>query len=243
MMRQRAREVRAWAKLVTAASRYRPTILTYHSIGRTASHVTLAPEAFRAQMAFLQAEGFEVVGLDECVARARAGATGRLAALTFDDGYADFSEAWGILRALGFPAHVFLITGRMGEAHVTSQGVPIPIMTWDRARALRDEGVSFGSHTETHDKLSGLDAGAVRRQLDRSREALVRELRIADPIWFCYPFGRNVPETRRLAREAGFVGAVTVEPGHPGPATDPFGVPRAHVHSQMSLREFTACFV
>jgi hypothetical protein len=45
-----------------------------------------------------------------------------------------------------------------------------------------------------------------------------------------------------LAREAGYVGAVTVVPGHPDSSTDPFAVPRAYVHSEMDLNEFAALF-
>lgn len=214
----------------------------YHSIGTNPAHFTVRPETFRAQMAFLRERGFEVVGLDACVRRARAGETGKLAALTFDDGYADFAEAAApILAEFGFAATVFLIAGRMGGTYEAS-GASIPTMTWEQARALKARGFSFGSHTMTHPKLSDLDEAAAREELAESKAAIERELGIVDPLWLCYPKGRNTPDTRRLARECGYAGAVTVDAGHPFKDSDLFGIPRAYVHSEMGMKEFEACF-
>lgn len=243
-MRNVLREVRGAAKLLYMSGRYKPTVLMYHSIGDNAAHFTVRAKAFQGHLAFLKSRGFQVVGLDECVRRARAGETGKIVALTFDDGYADVAKtAAPILHTYGFPSHVFLIVGRMGQSYETSSGFSILTMTWDQARALKNFGVAFGSHTMTHAKLSKLAPEAAREELSRSKEAIERELGSHDHQWLCYPHGRNTPETRRIAREVGYTGAVTIELGHPMPDSDPFGIPRAYVHSEMGMKEFEACLV
>jgi len=215
----------------------------YHSVGRNAAHFNVTPEAFVRQLAFLKSGGFDVVSLDECVHRARAGETGKLVALTFDDGYADFvEEAWPALKSFGFPAAVFLITGSMGGTYTTSTGVAIPLMTWDAASRLNAEGVVFGSHTVTHAKLDKLSPDEVKKQLVDSR-AMLRERLGLEKTYVCYPRGRNSPSVRAAAKDAGYLGALTIEAGHPGPNTDIFGIPRPYVHSEMGMKEFEALFV
>lgn len=237
------REARALAKLLVSGGRFKPTVLMYHSIGRNAAHATVTPEEFAAQMAFLHDHGFSVIPLDECVRRAREGESGKLVSLTFDDGYADFAtEAAPVLKRNGWSATVFLITGKMSGALGVSGGGSIPLLTWAQARELSQQGFAFGSHTVTHPKLDTLQTEAARHELLDSKPAIERELG-AKCDWLCYPKGRNSTETRRLAQEAGYVGAVTVEKGHPSTNDDMFGIPRAYVHSEMGSREFEACLL
>lgn len=241
MLRKRLRELRAWAKLLATGRRYRPTILMYHSVGLNRAHFTVAPEAFRAQIAFLKEKGFEIISLEACLRRSKAGETGKLVALTFDDGYRDFlSNAWPVLRGYGFPASVFLIAGRMDADYEASGGEKIPLLSWEEAASLQREGVVFGSHTVTHPKLTKIPLEEARKELEMSRDVLRQRLGVG-PSFICYPHGRASTEIHAMAREAGYVGGLSITPGHPGPDTDPFDVPRAYVHSEMGPKEFEAC--
>lgn len=243
-MRGFIREARAFAKLLIAGNHFAPTVLMYHSIGRNAAHFNVTPEAFTAQMDFLATNGFSVLPLQECVKKAAAGEMGKFVALTFDDGYFDFMEnALTELIRRKFPATVFLIAAKMGQNYSISDGTTIQIMTWDQARDAQSEGIEFGSHTMTHPKLTGLSPDAVREELAHSKEVIGKELGVAEKFWLCYPHGRNSPELRRIARELGYAGAVTIDAGHPDTNTDVFGVPRAYVHSMMGKKEFEALFI
>jgi peptidoglycan/xylan/chitin deacetylase (PgdA/CDA1 family) len=215
----------------------------YHSIGENAAHFTVTPDAFRSQLTWLADHDWSVVSLSECVRRARAGETGKFCALTFDDGYRDFlTEAAPVLKEHRYQATVFLIAGRMGESYRNSQGVEIPLLTWDETASLARDGFTVGSHTLTHQKLSKLAAPEARHELTASRDLINSRLNTSGGLWLCYPSGRHSAETMSLAREAGYVGAVTVVPGHPDSSTDPFAVPRAYVHREMDLNEFAALF-
>lgn len=97
-------------------------ILIYHRVRPGPSPFAIdavPPERFAAQMEHL-ARNFRVLPLEELRRRAEAGTIPpRAAAVTFDDGYADNHEhAWPILRRLGLPATVFVVTCCVGTGDV-----------------------------------------------------------------------------------------------------------------------------
>jgi peptidoglycan/xylan/chitin deacetylase (PgdA/CDA1 family) len=107
------------AKMRTLWRRTPPVglILLYHRVATPATDpqlLSVTPERFAAQMAYL-ASHFEVVSLHELVGRLpKAGTGSRLAAVTFDDGYADnLSHAKPILEACKVPATVFVATAAL----------------------------------------------------------------------------------------------------------------------------------
>ena len=92
-------------------------ILLYHRVAAPATDpqlLAVTPERFADQMAHLSRH-FEVVSLHELVSRMPNGGTGsRLAAVTFDDGYADnLSHAKPILDSCKVPATVFVATAAL----------------------------------------------------------------------------------------------------------------------------------
>jgi peptidoglycan/xylan/chitin deacetylase (PgdA/CDA1 family) len=106
-------------------------------------HVPLP--AFERQLRYLRAH-YDVVPLDEALDLLAAGAIDRpTAAITFDDGYRNNREvALPVLRRLGLPATIFLITGWVG--------------TDERLWSVRVEA-AFRRSTRTDLDLSVLDLG------------------------------------------------------------------------------------
>jgi peptidoglycan/xylan/chitin deacetylase (PgdA/CDA1 family) len=109
--------VALWERL---ANRRRPLIVYWHSVHGPGDDLawcrepslSLSLELFQRQVELLRRH-FTVVGLDEAV----AAASSRVAALTFDDGYRGvYQHAFPVLRDLGLPATVFLVTERIGSA-------------------------------------------------------------------------------------------------------------------------------
>ena len=90
-------------------------------------------------------------------------------------------------------------------------------LDWDELGILaKDPAVTFGAHTLTHPMLSKHDEGTVRREIVESRAVI--EQRLGRPVrHLAYPVGDAACASERefrLAREAGFVTAVTTRPGH-----------------------------
>jgi peptidoglycan/xylan/chitin deacetylase (PgdA/CDA1 family) len=191
-------------------------ILAYHHIGacppgQEASHrgLWVTPELFGQQLAALRDGGWRCVTLDAVGAALAGGAPlpRKWVAITFDDGWLDnLTAALPVLRDHGFSATVFMITAR------TRQGAPAnrwdDCLSADELREWRDAGMSVGSHTHTHPKLSKLNDGDARRELQLSREAL-EEVLGAAPAWLAYPYGYHSQRVARLARAEGYAGAVS----------------------------------
>lgn len=90
-------------------------------------------------------------------------------------------------------------------------------LPWEMLRALSGApGVTIGAHTLTHPMLAKHDAETARREIVESKARLEAELDL--PIrHFAYPVGDPRSAGARefaLAKEAGFVSAVTTRPGH-----------------------------
>lgn len=89
-------------------------------------------------------------------------------------------------------------------------------MSWDDVRALAGEPLcSIGAHTIHHYALSKLPVDAARAEMTGSRDRLYRETGMR-PRLFAYPYGDPGSAGARefaLARDAGFLGAVTTRKG------------------------------
>jgi peptidoglycan/xylan/chitin deacetylase (PgdA/CDA1 family) len=101
-------------------------------------------------------------------------------------------------------------------------------LTWEAIAAMSGAGVTFGSHTHTHQILPALPAGAVRRELRESRDTIERELGKRCDL-FAYPNGNSDEETARILAEEGFRLGFTTRRGAWTAECDPLRIPRANV--------------
>ncbi|MGH7474854.1 MAG: polysaccharide deacetylase family protein [Longimicrobiales bacterium] len=166
-------------------------ILCYHSIDASGSVISVDPDVFRQQIAWLERSAVRVVPLDRLV---ESHDSGDAVALTFDDAFANFAEtAWPVLRDAGLPATVFAPTDHMGgwndwvqPAHLRIPA--LPLMSWQVLARLTEEGVVVGSHTCTHPDLTTLPAAAIAGELEHSADRIERETG-RRPGALAYPFG------------------------------------------------------
>ncbi|HYJ32473.1 MAG TPA: polysaccharide deacetylase family protein [Candidatus Binatia bacterium] len=103
------------------------------------------------------------------------------------------------------------------------------MLDWDRVRAMRDSGIVFGSHTETHPILSRVTSERAREEVVRSKRTIEKELG-EEAAFFAYPNGR--PEDYdegavEALRAAGYRGALTTTFGPNEAGEDPFRWRRA----------------
>ena len=166
-------------------------VLMYHRIGPVAAdaapitqRLTVSPEDFAAEMAWLHAHGYHAVSALQAFEALEYGR--RLPAkpvlITFDDGYRDVLwHAAPVLHRLHMPAIEFVITDRIS-------GPDSSFLTWPQLARLERLGVAIGSHTVTHLDLTTLSASAAAAELRDSRRTI--EQHLGHPVqWFAYPAG------------------------------------------------------
>ena len=205
-------------------------ILTYHSIDGSGSPISLAEGHFRGHVAMFGSRQIQPVPLEwiQRVPDERPSA-----ALTFDDGFANFAEAaWPLLKHHDVPAMVFVSTGRVGQDNQWAgpqKGIPtLPLMSWETLQRLVDKGLQVGSHGRSHRKLTQLSDAELREELAASRDEIEQRLGVR-PKAFCYPYG-DVDERVAKAAAEHYELAVTTELRMLGTAEDALRLPRLDVH-------------
>lgn len=211
------------------------SILMYHQVG-----VFARPDAhraaychirrFRGQLAYFKRFGYHVISLAQAHDALFKGQPlqPRSVVLTFDDGYENFREhAWPALQEHGYPATVFLVSSLLGKTAqwLTNDHPQPPLMNAQTVRQLSREGVNFGSHAVSHQRLSTLPDAQIRSEIFDSKAQLEDVLGQAVPD-FCYPYGDYNTLARDLVQEAGYRTGLTCIRGAANTADNAFEIPR-----------------
>jgi peptidoglycan/xylan/chitin deacetylase (PgdA/CDA1 family) len=182
-------------------------VLMYHALDRAGSPVSIDPRTFERQLGRLGQAGYSVLPLSEAlgVLMASPAQQRRLAALTFDDGYASvYTTAAPMLAHYGWRATIFAVTGYLGaDNRWPAQAAyvpPAPLLTWDQLELLASQGWEVGAHTRTHPDLTALESDQqVADEILGSKHDL--EARLGQPISaFAYPSGRYDNRVRSVVR-------------------------------------------
>jgi peptidoglycan/xylan/chitin deacetylase (PgdA/CDA1 family) len=206
-------------------------ILMYHRIGpltpslpAITKSLTVAPSDFQAEMEWLSSHGYHAVSQLQAFEALEYGKPlpRKPVMITFDDGYRDVLwHAAAALHKLHMPATAYIITDRI-------DGADPSFLTWPELVRLEKLGFTIGSHTVHHLDLTSLSSTEVSSELVDSKRTLERHL--GHPVqWFAYPAGREDPSVVALALKAGYVMAVTTQPGSTQSAQDPLTLHRYEV--------------
>ena len=210
-------------------------ILTYHHIGECPPEqeahrgLFVSADLFRRQLKWLRDHSYRSLSLDDLASHLREGRAlpRRWVTITFDDGWRDnFTQAWPLLKEFGYDATVFLITDKV--ARIAPRGAWDDYLTLDDLKTMHAEGAHFGSHSHTHPRLTKLESDDVAVELLESRRRLQEDLNLpAD--WFCYPYGNFSPRIAGLAKDAGYVGALSTIRDNKPQADQLYWLPRVMV--------------
>ena len=111
------------------------------------------------------------------------------------------------------------------EATSSKSGAAITINRAEAHELAVGGLIEIGSHSRSHPSFPDLNPVQQRQEMADSRSAL--EEIIEKPLdSFAYPYGNYDQNTPRLAKEAGFSRACTVDNGQVRPGGDPFLLPR-----------------
>ena len=193
----------------------RPQVIALHDIGDAG--------LFREKVAFLS-ERYDVVGVDRLTDGITNGR--QRVALTFDDGYREWSETVApILLDAGIPALFFVCSGYVGlrgeEANRFARinlrrSRPLSALSTDQLAALaREQLFDIGGHTTSHIDLGAVqDPAVIASEIGDDRKRL-QDWTGRAVTQFAYPFGRreNIPTmARHHVQQAGYEAAYTILP-------------------------------
>jgi peptidoglycan/xylan/chitin deacetylase (PgdA/CDA1 family) len=207
-------------------------VLCYHDIGDDPANQTeyyLTPDQLRSQLRWAVQWGLEFVDLHDLV---EDFVTGRpldgLAAIAFDDGLVGvYRHALPILAELGLPATVFAVSGSLGATPPWWDGAA-RVMTRAELVEVSQAGFRVASHTRTHPRLPGLEAGAVREELAGSR-ATLEDLAGTPVDLLAYPFGDSGARVQGMAAELGYRAGFSFQNGRLTAASARFRLPRLNM--------------
>lgn len=187
-------------------------ILTYHSIDPSGSPVSIDEIVLRRHIAWLRSGRVQVVPLERI---ADVAPERDAVAITFDDGFANFETvAWPLLRHQDFPVTLFVASERVGKDNAwggeAAPGVPtLALVGWDGLAKMVRQGLTIGSHSRTHPRLTQLDDAQLARELDGSADELAQAFGTR-PTSFCYPYG-DLDERVAAAVRTRYARACTTE--------------------------------
>lgn len=237
----------SWHLLLWRLLAPRVTVLLYHRVSDSArDNLTVGVEQFARHMALVR-QHCQVLSIEEVVAMETVPRSRRpLVCITFDDGYRDnYEHAAQIMLRHEIPGAFFVSTGLIGTErpfpHDVRRGnAAIPMMDWDQLRAMREGGLTIGSHTVEHIDCAAEPEARVRAELTEARDRLRAELGL-DSVMFAYPYGGKrhmTPERLALVRELGHSACLSAYGGVNVGRVDPFNVLRRGIHWEFSDRAF-----
>jgi len=191
-------------------------ILCYHRFGATCrSALCVSDASFRAQLAYLQANGYRSISLRELYAfmTYQRAIPLRSVVITIDDGYRSiYDNAYPLLKEYGFTATLFVYTDFVGA---TSMSV-----TWDQLREMKAAGFEIESHSVSHSDLTMQKDGEsdadyrqrIIRELVDSKTIIDRELD-QETQFLAYPYSKYNRWVLAQTEAAGYRMGLTVERG------------------------------
>lgn len=222
-------------------------ILMYHQIGQPAPKgtpfrgLTVHPDNFRRQMAWLKRLGYRGLSMRDLMPYIKGERSGKVVGITFDDGYRNvYENALPILLDMDFTSTNYFVSQKLDGGNDWDYDIGIPhsdLMSVAEMRGWHEAGQEVGSHTLDHVHLPNISHDEARRQIHESR-AQLEQLLGAPVEAFCYPYGDETPAIRQLVQEAGYTNATTTERGLVRRDDDLFGLPRSTVARSTNIVRF-----
>lgn len=208
-------------------------ILNYHKVDNFYHALSITPQEFEEQMAYLSENGFTTITPDQLMSYLNhdRALPEKPIMITFDDGYLDnYTNAYPILKKYGFTATIFLVTNLVGHDE--------RFMTWDQVRTMQQDGFVFGSHTVSHVALNKLPREQVMAELIDSSKEIEHQLG-TKPRYFAYPTGAYNPQVEEMVKQAGYKAAFTIRYGQAGAESNPYALERIPLfRGQHTFRSF-----
>jgi len=204
-------------------------VLMYHGFTSPAGEYEVPIPVFREQLDWLKSHGYRTVTLPQVYAYmfGRGRLPRKPVLITMDDGRLSQLAAIRELRKRGMRAVLFVMGG--GNQ-----------LDWAQLRKIKSWGFEIESHTMTHPlhpPLTKLSSARLWYELYNSRRVLRQRLGVS-ARYLAYPGGAYDARVVRMARKAGYVGALGAWGGGRWTPAQRFSEPRMLVRGDLSVRAF-----
>lgn len=199
-------------------------VLNYHQVNdEKFSPLTMKTSDFEAQMAYLHAEGFHAITLNQLYnyLQNNVSLPEKPVVITFDDGYVDnYEKAMPILQKYGMKATLFMIGDSIGTPGFLNAA---------QLRAMEaSQTFDIESHTYSHKDLRTLALSAVTTELIKSKQLLEGVLGHSVE-YIAYPCGFTTADIDNLTKQAGYRLAFTVDTGNVNQGANNFNLNRVPI--------------
>lgn len=189
-------------------------ILMYHAIHVMApeeasnANLIVDPTTFESHIKRLSDEGYYFLTPEEAykvlTENVLPNGNSKIIWLTFDDSLWDFYDnAYPILKKYGAKATNNVITSTVGNS---------ANLSLDQMLEMKEQGMSFQSHTSTHLDLSASDDNTQKTEMSDAKSYLDSNLS-QDTMTIAYPAGRYSDTTLQFAGELNYKLGITTNEG------------------------------
>ncbi|MDO8686750.1 MAG: polysaccharide deacetylase family protein [Candidatus Berkelbacteria bacterium] len=228
---EKASEPKKELPVIPTITDYKVPILMYHYIriadegDELGKNLSVTPTNFASQIKWLKDNNYQTLTLAEFAEKDKKVLSKIIfdkknpIVLTFDDGYEDaYTEALPVLKENNFTGTFFIIRNSVGKPEYMNQ---------NQINEMEKAGMEIGSHSLSHPNLASLDIASAENQIAKSKLSATT---------FCYPAGKFDDTTVSLIEKAGYIAAVTTNPGIATQDSNLFELPRLRIFNSDSLK-------
>ncbi len=176
------------------------TVFMYHKFGVSkypSTSVTI--EQLENHIAELTKEKYNILSLDFIVDTIinDGQLPNNTIGISVDDADKSFFDiGWPLFKKNNIPVTLFVTTGTIVKNNKS-------YISWDQIRKLKEEGVTIGAHSHTHEHMPDLKIDEVRSEIELSNKIFLKELGEI-PSLFAFPYGEANSEIIDLLKEYKF---------------------------------------
>lgn len=215
-------------------------ILCYHRFGMDKSKMSVAPDDFARQMAYLSQHDYRVIRLADLIGflQGKSALPKRAVVITMDDGYkSTYQQAFATLRQYGFPATIFVYSDYVGAR----EG-----LIWKEMQEMVASGlVDIQPHSKSHSNLGFAQPDEdeadyqqrIQVEVNVPLNDIVKNLNI--PVHtFAFPYGDTNKEVIAQLKQRTYSMAVTVQPGSNAAFAYPYMLQRSMIFGDQDMDAF-----
>lgn len=191
------------------------SIMCYHDFAEkpARSDMVITHNTFRQQMQALKDAGIPVIPMSDLLAwkRGEKNIPEEAVIISMDDGWVGVHQfAYPILKEFGYPFTFYLYKNYVNRGGRS--------MTVSQIKDMLLYGAEIGSHSVSHQALTARHGKTDEAYKAWLREEIVESKKFLEELLgvpcktFAYPYGNKSPEIAQMIMEAGYEGALTVNP-------------------------------